>query len=125
MSRPTQAGSAIPVTIVGTENQDGSNSSNGSIPVNELQFSPVGSHSDGAAISASTALINPPGATKLLIQALGQNVRFTLDGSDPTASKGFQLKAGDPPVIIPISANTSIHVIQETATADLQYQYGS
>lgn len=125
-NRRTQAGPATPVVIVGTENNDGSVSpSSSGLPVEELQFSPVGSHNDGLVISAAVPLVNPPGATKLLIQALDQNVRFTLDGSAPTASRGFQLKAGDPPVIIPISGNTTVQVIQESATADLQYQYGS
>lgn len=124
--RRTQAGPAVPVVLVGTENSDGSVSpSSSGIAVDDLQFSPVGSHQDGLVISSAQPLVNPPGATKLLVQALDQNVRFTLDGSTPTASRGFQLKAGDPPVIVPISANTTVTVIQETATADLQYQYGS
>lgn len=123
--RGTIAGPAMPVILVGSEGTDGTIISGGDVGVNELQFSPVGSHQDGPVISTAQALVNPAGATKLLIQALDQNVRFTLDGTTPTASKGFQLRAGDPPVIIPISANTTVKVIQEAATADLQYQYGS
>lgn len=124
--RRVQAGPATPVVIVGTENSDGSTSpASSGIAVDELQFNPVGSHSDGLAISSAQALVNPPGATKLLIQALSQNVRFTLDGSAPTTSRGFQLRAADPPIIIPIGVNTTVRVIEEAATADLQYQYGS
>jgi hypothetical protein len=52
-------------------------------------------------------------------------VRLTLDGSDPTASKGFQIVASDPPVMIPVGQGTVIKVIQEAATADLQYQWSS
>ncbi len=85
---------------------------------------PIGAHNDGLDISSAVALNIPSGATKLLIQALTQNVRFTVDGTTPTASKGFQLKAGDPPVVIPISSGTSVKVIEEAATADLQYQFG-
>ena len=55
---------------------------------------------------------------------LGQNVRYTLDGTTPTASKGFLLKAGDPPVIIPITSGMLVKVIEEAASADLQYQWG-
>lgn len=124
--RRTQTGPALPVVLVGTENSDGSVSpSSSGIAIDDLQFNPVGAHQDGLVISSSQPLVNPPGATKLLVQALDQNVRFTLDGSAPTASRGFQLKAGDPPVIIPISSNTTVKVIQEASTADLQYQYGS
>lgn len=94
-------------------------------PRDAFIFSPVGSHADGDDISSAATLTPATGATKLLIQALTQNVRFTLDGTTPTASKGFQLAAGDPAVVIPIGPNTTIKVIEETATADLQYQWGA
>jgi len=82
---------------------------------------PTGAHNDGLAISSATT-ITTTGATKILVQALTQNVRFTLDGTAPTSTLGFQLKAGDPPVMIPLSQATVLKVIQEAATADLQYQ---
>ncbi len=59
-----------------------------------------------------------------MIQALTQNVRFTLDGTNPTATSGLQIKAGDPPMIIPVGASAILKVIQETATASLQFQWG-
>lgn len=90
-----------------------------------MSFNPLGSHNDGLVISTAATLTPPSGATKLLIQALTQNVRFTLDGTVPTASKGFQLVAADPAIIVPIGANTVIKVIEEQATADLQYQFGN
>jgi len=89
-----------------------------------MQFNPLGAHNDGLAISTAQTLTPTAGATMLLIQAIGQNVRLTLDGTTPTASKGFQVVAGDPAIIVPIGANTVIKVIQEAATADLQYQFG-
>lgn len=126
MERKILAGPAQAVILVGTENNDGSVfSASSGITVSDLQFTPIGNHSNGASISSAVPLVNLAGATKLLIQALSQNIRFTLDGTTPTASLGFQIRAGDPPTIIPISANTTVTVIQETATADLQYQYGS
>ncbi|MGD2026621.1 MAG: hypothetical protein PVI99_02290 [Anaerolineales bacterium] len=88
-----------------------------------LRFDPIGSHVDGADISSATALSPEDGATKLLIQALGQNVRLRLDGTTPTASKGFQLAAGDPPVMLWV-AGATVKVIKEAATADIQYQWG-
>lgn len=94
-----------------------------------MNFTPIGAHNDGLTISSAQALARPTGlaanTAKLLIQALGQNVRFTLDGSTPTASKGFQLVAGDPPIIIPVGSATTVKVIEEAATADLQYQWGA
>ena len=84
----------------------------------------VGSHVDGTVITSAVTLTPPTGATKLLIQALDQNIRITLDGTTPTATKGFQLAAGDPMLLIPLGNTTSIKVIEEAATADIQYQWG-
>lgn len=92
----------------------------------ETLFTPVGSHNDGLDISSAATIAIASGATRLLIQALGQNARFTLDGTVPTATKGFQLKSGDPPVLIPVRAGiTTFKIIEEAATCDLQYQFGS
>lgn len=90
----------------------------------DLQFAPLGGHYDGTTISSATELTPPDGAKKLMIQALDKNVRITLDGTTPTATCGFRLTAGDPPMIIPISVLTIVKVIQEAATADIQYQWG-
>lgn len=87
-------------------------------------FNPVGAHDDGETISSAVTLTPPEGATKLMVQAHVQNVRFTLDGTAPTASLGFQIAAGDPPIIIPLGNGTTIKVIEEAATADLQFQWG-
>lgn len=89
-----------------------------------FSFHVVGSHEDGDDISSATTLTPPAEAIKLMIQALDQNVRYTLDGTDPTTSTGFQLFAGDPPIIIPLGIDMTIKVIEEAATADLQYQWG-
>lgn len=87
-------------------------------------FEPVGAHVDGPTLTSAVTLTPPTGATKIMLQALTQNVRFTLDGTTPTASLGFQLKAGDPAVIVQIGNDVTLKVIEETATADLQYQWG-
>jgi len=92
--------------------------------IDEVTFFPLGAHSDGLAISTAQTLMPPGSASKLLIQALTQNVRYTLDGTTPTSSLGFQLKAGDPPLVLPINAAVTVKVIEEAATADLEYQWG-
>ncbi len=89
-----------------------------------LQFNPIGAHSDGLNIAAVVELAAPVGANKIMLQALTQNVRFTLDGTDPTATLGFQLIAGDPLIVLTIESRAAIKVIEEAATADLQYQWG-
>jgi hypothetical protein len=90
-----------------------------------LGFDPIASsHNSGATISSVTTLAAPAHAKKLMIQALTQNVRITLDGTAATTSVGFQLKAGDPVVIFPLGPHSVIKVIEETATASLQYCFG-
>jgi hypothetical protein len=88
-------------------------------------FYPVGDHVSNPDISSAQLLVTAEGATKLLIQALTQNVRFTLDGTTPTAAAGFQLLAGDPPLLITLTEQMTITVIQEAATADLEFQWGN
>jgi len=55
-------------------------------PADAFIFNPVGAHAEDTTVSAATTLTPPTGATKLLLQALAQNIRFTLDGTVPTAS---------------------------------------
>ncbi len=59
------------------------------------------------------------------VQALTQNIRFTLNGTNPTAASGFQLKAGDPVVLIEITQTTTLKFIAETAGAILQLEAGA
>jgi hypothetical protein len=90
----------------------------------EGRFIAVGAHNSGLAIASAVTLTIPDGATKLRIQTLTQNVRYRLDGTNPTASAGFQLKAGDAPLVIAIHGAMTIRVIEEAATASMQYQFG-
>jgi len=92
--------------------------------VQEDSFVPLGSHVANTTISSATELVPAAGATKLLIQALTQNVRYTIDGTDPTGAIGFLITANDPPGIIYLGSDMTLKVIEETATASLQYQWG-
>lgn len=97
----------------------------GGLPTN-LPFTPIGSHTSQNNLSTARTLTPPnPTATKLLVQCITQNVRYTLDGSTPTASTGFRLVAGDSPYIIPVAPGNVVKFIEETATAVLQSQWGS
>lgn len=89
-------------------------------------FNPLGDHESRI---LDTATVYSPGdqpknAMFILVQAITANIRFTLDGSDPTATVGFQIVAGDPAVIIPLAKNTVLNFIAEAANAVLQYQWG-
>lgn len=87
-------------------------------------YAPVGSHTGGTDISTAVTLTKPDGASQIIIQALEQNIRFTLDGTTPTATLGFQIQAGILPMFIAVPG-ASIKVIEEVATASIQYQWVS
>ncbi len=88
-----------------------------------VSLNPIASHSGSVVISSAFTVPIPAGATKVVMQAISQNVRYTLDGTAPTTTLGFQMFASDPPVTIPIGSSTVLKVIQEAATASLQYQF--
>lgn len=88
-----------------------------------VAYGPVGTHTTLTGIAAATPLEKPAGATQVLIQASGQNIRFTLDNTAPTTTKGFLITAGSDPIIIAVPGETIIQFIQVAATAVLQYQW--
>lgn len=91
-----------------------------------FKFKPSGTHTSNSSIGTATELSKPAsGADKILLQALGQNIRFTLDGTAPTTSSGFQLKAGDPAILIWMSDDITLTVIEEAGTATLEYLWGA
>lgn len=65
----------------------------------------------------------PASASYLMVQALTQNIRYRLDGGVPTASVGFQLLAGDAPLLIPMEASVQPNFIREASGAILQFQW--
>ena len=87
-------------------------------------FNPVFTHSQNSSLSSAVTLVPETGSNKLLIQAFTNNVRYTLDGTTPTASLGFVLTAGDAPLVIPIGSATIVKVIEETASASIDFQFG-
>jgi hypothetical protein len=88
-------------------------------------FKPIGAHVNDTDISSADALSPASGATKLMIQASDADVRFTLDGTTPTAAVGFTLVAGLGPVIILLEAGVTVTVIEEGTGAILDYQWGN
>lgn len=87
-------------------------------------FEPVGSHTQNSSLASAAALTIPAGATKLMMSCSTQDIRYTLDGTTPTAAKGFLLAKGGAPVIIPIGNTTVITLIETATTAVLEYQFG-
>lgn len=59
---------------------------------------------DSAALAAAVALTVPAGTERAWLQAETANVRFRLDGSDPTASVGMLVIASQAPIEISSAA---------------------
>lgn len=66
----------------------------------------------------------PIGCSEVLVQATVQNIRYTVNGTNPTAASGFVLISGNDPLVIPVTGNTVLKFIAETAGAILQHQFG-
>ena len=79
------------------------------------------SHSLGA---TALTLSIPLHAGSVMMQALTQNIRYTLDGTTPTASLGFQLKAGDAPILFKLTSKMTLKFFREVSGAVLEYGYG-
>jgi hypothetical protein len=82
----------------------------------------VGTHTQNVSLSGTQVVTLPTGANGILVQAITQNVRVTLDGTAPTAIKGFQIKASDPPILFSLPSDGTITAIQETASGTLEMQ---
>ena len=84
----------------------------------------IGDHIQNASLSSEVTIAVPtgaPNADAVIVQALAQNIRIKLSGT-ATAAAGFQLRAGDPPQLVPLVGN-AFSVIEEAATATLEYQW--
>lgn len=92
----------------------------------EVKLLPVGSHGTLSSLSSAASVTKPANSEMtngLLVQAFGNNVRYTIDGTTPTASLGFVIFAGNEPILINVQKEDNIKFIEETASATLQYQF--
>jgi hypothetical protein len=89
-------------------------------------LNPQGSHVSNSTLNAVVTL-TPPDIfyewTGVLVQAVDENIRYTIDGTDPTSSSGFQLQVDQPPILLPIGEDSVLKFIEETASATLEYQF--
>ena len=96
--------------------------------LNNNAIAPVGAHETNSTLSAAVSLTQPPNVTvsRILLQAFTQNVRFlfteTTNTTVPTASVGFRLLAGER-IDLSVPTGTLLKVIEETASASIQYQW--
>jgi hypothetical protein len=66
----------------------------------------------------------PKHCGEVLVQATGENIRYTVNGTNPTAASGFVLISGNDPLVIPVTNKTTLKFISETAGAILQMAFG-
>lgn len=89
---------------------------------NGFLYNPIGSHATNGSLAAAVTLTPPTGANVLRIQAAAQAIRYTLDGTTPTASTGFLLAVGVE-ADIPVAPGQVVKVIEVAASGSVQYQW--
>lgn len=89
----------------------------------KVPYRPIGSHTSDNTFATASVITLDSRANGILLQCFIQNIRYTLDGTTPTASLGFQLLAGAEPRLIELSDTTTLTIIEELITAVVQYQF--
>ena len=87
-------------------------------------FIPLGPHRVETLGGSAFSPVTPNGASCIIVQALAQNVRYTLDGTAPTAAVGFQLSTTAGPLRIELVEGCLPQFFRESSGAFLQYCYG-
>lgn len=85
----------------------------------------IGTHQRLSSLSSVKTIVLANNEAGVYIQAIGQNVRMTLDGTAPVASGndiGFQITPAMGPILVTAFPGAVLSFIQETATAVVQYQ---
>lgn len=95
--------------------------------VAEAAYAVVDNHKQEALGASAFAPARPAGnpqVSGLLVQAIGDNIRFMISGAGAAdATTGFQLIASDPPILIPIDGGTRVSFFGEGGSAVLEYQW--
>lgn len=94
---------------------------NSGVPISK--WSPIGSHTQNSTLSTVQSVTVPVGASSIILQVQTQNVRFTIDGTAPTSSKGFRVTAGNDPLGFSVKAGQVLKFIEEATSAVLDYQF--
>ena len=101
-----------------------SNTGGGGSSAPPYGFTPLTPEQHNLAITTSTALTVPAGATFAEVCASGNNVNFTTDGTTtPTASVGMPLLTGQCQFFQGATILANLRLIQKAATATLDVAY--
>lgn len=77
------------------------------------------------AVSSAVITLDPDNlAQGVYLQAIGDDVRFTLDGTDPVAATtGFLLYDGHPPLLFDLGTGVEIKMIRNSGDCSVAIQY--
>jgi hypothetical protein len=96
--------------------------------LNNNAIAPINAHTTNSSLSTAVSLVQPNSASRILLQAFTQNVRFLFTENTssvvPTSTVGFRLLAGER-IDLSVPTGTILKVIEETASASIQYQWVS
>ena len=97
----------------------------GFAPVYLAPFEPLEGEPHRSQLVNNLFTVNIPiRCNEVLVQATVQNIRYTVNGTNPTAASGFVLISGNDPLVIPVTGSTTLKFISETAGAILQMAFG-
>jgi hypothetical protein len=89
-----------------------------------LRYKPVGDMVEVTLGAGVLALQRPQMARGIIIQTITQDVRYTIDRTNPTANHGFILYAGENPTLIQIEGTEAqMRFLRAAAGAILSYQW--
>lgn len=86
-------------------------------------ITPIGAHTSNGTLSSAITPSIPTGANVVLLVAYTQAIRYTLDGTTPTSTTGFRVPV-QTVTEIALGRGAVLKIIEETASASVQYQFG-
>ena len=90
------------------------------------ELAPIGSFTKVALPGTAFSPLNKPSSARYIcVQALTQNIRYTVDGTVPTTAIGFVIAKDAAPIFIPLRTGTIPQFFPESAGAILSYQWSS
>lgn len=89
---------------------------------NGFTGNPIAAHETISDLTTVATSTRPQPADQAMLQAGANPVRYTIDGTDPTASHGFRLAANEYRVI-DVGLCTAIKALNESGASTLQIQY--
>lgn len=83
---------------------------------------PVGDHHYDDDVSSVTSITQALAANAIQLQCGTQNIRYTIDGTDPSDTAGFLLVADTGPVVLSLPIGVTLKLIEVAAGAVIDWQ---